>query len=507
MGIFDTGLRDNHPHFRNVKSRTDWTGENILDDGVGHGTFVAGIVASSSECLGFAPDAELHIFRVFTNLQVSFTSWFLDALNFAIYSRIHVINLSIGGPDFLDIPFVDKVNELTANNVILVSAIGNDGPLYGTLNNPADMTNVLGVGGIAADNTIAPFSSRGMTLWELPRGMGRVKPDLVTYSTNIRGSHFHRGCRSLSGTSVASPVVAGAVSLLASVVPQASRARLVTPASMKQALTETALRLPGPGIFEQGQGRIDVPAAAEFLRTYRPRASVVPPALDATDCPYMWPYCAQPLFYGGAPLVANLSILNGMAVLGWVEQPVWYSTSPRGDELLDVAFDYAASLWPWGGHFGLILSPRAQAFAFTGVVAGMVVFNVTSPPEPGGTTMQRCTVSLPFKVKVVPPPPRRKRVLWDQSHSLSYPSGFFPRDTLTDGADPLDWHGDHPYTNFRAMFQALRALDYFVDVLGQPWVCFDAANYGTLLIVDPEDEFFDEEIAKVCLWNKIAFTT
>ena len=38
--------------------------------GLGHGTFVAGVVASSRECLGFAPDAELHIFRVFTNSQV-----------------------------------------------------------------------------------------------------------------------------------------------------------------------------------------------------------------------------------------------------------------------------------------------------------------------------------------------------------------------------------------------------------------------------------------------------
>ena len=42
----------------------------LLMAGLGHGTFVAGVVASSRECLGFAPDAELHIFRVFTNSQV-----------------------------------------------------------------------------------------------------------------------------------------------------------------------------------------------------------------------------------------------------------------------------------------------------------------------------------------------------------------------------------------------------------------------------------------------------
>lgn len=42
--------------------------------------------------------------------QVSYTSWFLDAFNYAILKKIDVLNLSIGGPDFMDHPFVDKVN-------------------------------------------------------------------------------------------------------------------------------------------------------------------------------------------------------------------------------------------------------------------------------------------------------------------------------------------------------------------------------------------------------------
>jgi hypothetical protein len=42
--------------------------------------------------------------------QVSYTSWFLDAFNYAILKKINVLNLSIGGPDFMDHPFVDKVN-------------------------------------------------------------------------------------------------------------------------------------------------------------------------------------------------------------------------------------------------------------------------------------------------------------------------------------------------------------------------------------------------------------
>lgn len=82
---------------------------------------MAGVIASSHpDCMGFAPEAELHVFRVFTNNQVSYTSWFLDAFNYAILKKMNVLNLSIGGPDFMDKPFVDKVWELTANGIIMI---------------------------------------------------------------------------------------------------------------------------------------------------------------------------------------------------------------------------------------------------------------------------------------------------------------------------------------------------------------------------------------------------
>ena len=49
------------------------------------------------------------------------------------------------------------------------------------------------------------------------------------------------------------------------------------------------------------------------------------------------------------------------------------------------------------------------------------------------------TVKLPVKVKVIPTPPRSKRLLWDQYHNLRYPPGYFPRDNLRMKNDPLDW--------------------------------------------------------------------
>lgn len=53
-----------------------------------------------------------------------------------------------------------QVWEISANKIIMVSAIGNDGPLYGTMNSPADQQDVIGVGGIDENDAMASFSSR-----------------------------------------------------------------------------------------------------------------------------------------------------------------------------------------------------------------------------------------------------------------------------------------------------------------------------------------------------------
>jgi membrane-bound transcription factor site-1 protease len=44
--VFDTGIRPDHPHIRKIKERTNWTHQNSLADGLGHGTFVAGVIGS-----------------------------------------------------------------------------------------------------------------------------------------------------------------------------------------------------------------------------------------------------------------------------------------------------------------------------------------------------------------------------------------------------------------------------------------------------------------------------
>ncbi|KAI3786914.1 hypothetical protein L1987_40992 [Smallanthus sonchifolius] len=90
MAIFDNGFRSNHPHFRNIKERTNWTNEDTLNENLGHDLCFPCVYRCT------------------------------DAFNYAITSNMDVLNLSIGGPDYLDLPFVENVLELTTSNILMV---------------------------------------------------------------------------------------------------------------------------------------------------------------------------------------------------------------------------------------------------------------------------------------------------------------------------------------------------------------------------------------------------
>lgn len=73
---------------------------------------------------------------------------------------------------------------------------------------------------------------------------------------------------------------------------------------------------------------------------------------------------------------------------------------------------------------------------------------------------------LCFRAKIISQPPSHRRIVWDQFHSLRYPPGYFPRDNLEIKGDPLDWNADHIHTNFKDLYQNLRNLGYYIEVLG-----------------------------------------
>ena len=78
---------------------------------------------------------------------------------------------------------------------------------------------------------------------------------------------------------------------------------------------------------------------------------------------------------------------------------------------------------------------------------------------------------------------------------MRYPPAYIPRDTLEVRSDILDWHGDHPHTNYHMMYDALRQAGYFVEVLGSPLTCLDARQVSHC--IGSQQECFNH----ACKWQ------
>lgn len=112
-----------------------------------------------------------------------------------------------------------------------------------------------------------------------------------------------------------------------------------------------------------------------------PKASVIPSVLDLTQCPYMWPYCSQPLYYSSMPIMLNITILNPMGVSGEIsEGPFWKPLNSMGEKL-DVSFSHSDLIWPWTGYLSLHLQVQEEAKNLEGIAQGVISFVVTSLPQ------------------------------------------------------------------------------------------------------------------------------
>ena len=119
---------------------------------------------------------------------------------------------------------------------------------------------------------------------------------------------------------------------------------------VKQSLMHGAERLENANMFEQGAGALDLISTWKVMQHYSPQASLFPAYIDYNDCPYMWPYCAQPLFYTSLPAIHNITILNGLGVTGkLVDDPVWSPYTQENGDLLSIQVKYSKELWPWCG--------------------------------------------------------------------------------------------------------------------------------------------------------------
>lgn len=265
VAVLDTGIDAAHPDLAGrIAGSRNFTPDPDANDGYGHGTHVASIIAgsgaaSAGKYRGVASGAKLLNAKVLDNTGYGEESQLLAGMEWAAKSGARVINLSLGaGPSDGSDPLSEMADKLTAaTGALFVAAAGNTG---GTamVEAPAAAGTALAVGAVDKTDKLAEFSSKGPRLTD-----AMVKPEIVAPGVDIAaaraagtnlgtpvGDRYTR----LSGTSMATPHVVGAAAILAQKYPQWRSSEL------KAMLTATSKEI-GATWYEQGAGRVDIPKA------------------------------------------------------------------------------------------------------------------------------------------------------------------------------------------------------------------------------------------------------
>lgn len=206
VGVLDTGIDLNHPDLQdNIKG-----GINIInprrspDDDNGHGTHVAGIIAGVDNeigVLGTAPQTWLYAVKVLNRQGAGFVSDIIEGLQWCINNGMQVVNMSFGTSTDVQ-SFQEALSSAYESGIVLIAAAGNSGPGDNTVLYPAKYGEVIAVSATDDTDSLASWSSRGAEV-EL------AAPGVEIYST-YKGSNY----KTLSGTSMASPHVAGTAALV-----------------------------------------------------------------------------------------------------------------------------------------------------------------------------------------------------------------------------------------------------------------------------------------------------
>ncbi|MFC3572674.1 S8 family serine peptidase [Streptomyces yaanensis] len=270
VAVLDTGVDQTHPDLAGrISEAKDFSGSSGTGDKFGHGTHVAATVggtgaASGGSRKGVAPAAQLLVGKVLGDDGFGSESQVIAGMEWATAQGAKVVNMSLGADGATDgtDPMSLALNELSERTgALFVVAAGNTGEQGpGTVGSPGAADAALTVGAVDRDDSLASFSSRG------PRvGDNAVKPDVTAPGVGIvaaraagtaMGTVVDDNYVAASGTSMATPHVAGAAALLAQRHPD------WTGAQLKDALISTARTIAGQEVTEQGGGRIDVARAA-----------------------------------------------------------------------------------------------------------------------------------------------------------------------------------------------------------------------------------------------------
>ncbi|MFE2020243.1 S8 family serine peptidase [Streptomyces sp. NPDC059499] len=266
VAVLDTGIDATHPDVKDriLQSKSFVPGEEVVDKH-GHGTHVASTIAGSGAASdgankGVAPGAGLIVGKVLSDEGSGADSGIIEAMEWAKAEGADVVSMSLGSsiPDDGTDPMAQAVDALSADGgPLFVIAAGN---AYGagTIGAPGSAAKALTIAAVDKQDNRADFSSMG----PLVRSHG-LKPDLSAPGVDINAAASQaipgmtEMYQQMSGTSMATPHVAGAAAILKQRHPEWSGQRI------KDALMSTSKQLPDYTPYEQGTGRLDVKAAID----------------------------------------------------------------------------------------------------------------------------------------------------------------------------------------------------------------------------------------------------
>ena len=352
--------------------------ETGLADYYGHGTHVAGILSgsgyASSDAMSFrtfrgiAPGAQIISIRAMAPDGTGYTSDIIAAIGWAVTNQkaynIRILNLSLGHPVFESYtsdPLCRAVAAAVGKGIVVVVAAGNDGGIgsgFGAITSPGNEPTAVTVGAMDDRNTVslgddvlAWYSSKGPSLVDFV-----VKPDLVApgtwivsaraigstidtthhdlvlkvgdYKYDLLNATQDGAYLTMSGTSMAAPMVAGTAALMLQKDPT------LTPATVKARLMRSAVK-DTHLVFETGAGCLDAYGAITATDTARIASS--PAAMLGSD---------------GYVYIQDTAILWGST---WTQSAIWGSDKGRADGIsmtpvpLSIVSTNGAI---WGGNAG-----------------------------------------------------------------------------------------------------------------------------------------------------------
>jgi len=274
VGILDTGIDSGHPEFagKNIGfAEYDTRGfliSTTAHDAGSHGTHVAALVAGRT--CGVAPQSDLAVAAVLTTSTTNgYSGYFaqiLAGLNWVAHSnhapsgcpisQCPVINASLGSSGYNSYlyPALHTVRQAPAAQ--LCAAIGNDGTSVNRHSSPANYDTVAGIGATDSGDVVALFSD-----WGIEATSGALKPDLSAPGVDICSAVPGGGYALKSGTSMASPLVAGAAALLIQQTPTLARNPATLLTRLLRLVDHTAAVNPhnrAAGYNRVGAGRLDL---------------------------------------------------------------------------------------------------------------------------------------------------------------------------------------------------------------------------------------------------------